>query len=65
MPRYFTLDNKRAEAIAKLAEVTTKEVRDYCLADWPEGSEHQNWLNMAPIEEIAIWVSFGENNDRD
>jgi len=31
----------------------------FCLADWPEGQEHQDWLNKATAEEIADWAIAG------
>ena len=42
------------------ADLASEEaIRDYCLADWPEGEEHQRWLDTAPIPEIADWVLAG------
>ena len=34
-------------------------IEAFCLADWPEGQEHQDWLNKATAEEIADWAIAG------
>lgn len=56
---YYTMTTERAEEIAQLAGLTTGQVRDYCLTDWPQGEEHQRWLDTAPVGEIAAWIDAG------
>lgn len=53
---YYTMTDERAEEIAVLAGLTSGQVREVALADWPEGAEHQAWLDSAPVQEIADWV---------
>lgn len=61
----FAVDSdKMADVIrrvqAALPEATTEDIDDYCLAtDWPEGQEHQDWLDSAPVEEIVSWAVIG------
>ncbi len=39
--------------------IPQREVQEFCLADWPE-SDHQDWLDTAPVQEIADWVIAGQ-----
>lgn len=37
--------------------VSPDVVADYCCSEsWPEGQEHQDWLDTAPAAEIADWI---------
>jgi hypothetical protein len=36
-----------------------EDVTEFILADWPEGEEHQKWIDTAPAHEIAEWVTLG------
>lgn len=56
---HYTMTDERAEQIAQLAELTVTEVRDFALSDWPEGDEHQRWLDTADPQEIADWILAG------
>ena len=61
----FTIDPTKLTAITAIVQtsrpaMTEAQVRDYCLADWPEGQEHQDWLDNAPVSEIADWVIAGQ-----
>jgi hypothetical protein len=49
----------RIEHIAGLAGFPVDRVRAYMLADWPEGAEHQDWLNNTEDSVIAVWVQVG------
>lgn len=35
---------------------TDEQIKDFILADWHEGQEHQDWLDTATADEIADWV---------
>jgi len=64
MSEYYTIDSEKLAAITasvqqKIPRMTESHVREYCLADWPEGQEHQDWLDSAPVSEIADWVVTG------
>lgn len=63
---YYKLDTAKAFEIARLLGYQVPEgaekVAAFCCADWPEGDEHQAWLNTAPAEEIANWMQA--NDDR-
>ena len=61
---HYTIDPTKLTAIIASVQtsrpaMTEAQVRDYCLADWPEGQEHQDWLDSATVEEIASWVVDG------
>ena len=58
---YYTMSDERALAIARAigGSTTIEDVREFCLADWPEGAEHQRWLDTASIDEIADWCCSG------
>jgi hypothetical protein len=58
---YYTLSDERAERIAALAGLTVEQVRDFALADWDEGAEHQDWLDTADEREIADWIVAGRD----
>jgi hypothetical protein len=57
---YYTLSDERAARIAALAGLTIEQVRDFALADWDEGAEHQDWLDTADEREIADWIVAGQ-----
>lgn len=60
MTEYFRIDDERVQAIAADANMTPEAVREYCTADWPEGQEHQDWLDTASVHEIATWCWQGD-----
>jgi len=53
----YSISDERVTAVATAANVSEERVSDICTSDWTEGEEHQNWLNNAPVEEIADWVA--------
>ena len=61
---HYTIDPTKLAAIVASVQtsrpMTEAQVRDYCLADWPEGQEHQDWLDSASVSEIADWVIAGQ-----
>lgn len=62
---YYTIaEDKLAQVVARLNKrdrhpVTTEAVRSFILADWPEGQEHQDWIDHADVDEIAQWIAVG------
>ncbi len=60
---HYTIDPTKLTAITASVQasrpMTEAQVRDFVLADWPEGAEHQQWLDSAPVSEIADWVVTG------
>ena len=67
MYTYTISDEKLAEVIrtyntyvkdpAILADqATDDEIESAILGDWPEGDEHQRWLDTASAAEIADWL---------
>jgi hypothetical protein len=56
---HYTLSDERAARIAALAGLTVEQVREFALADWDEGAEHQEWLDTADEREIADWIIAG------
>lgn len=64
MSEYYTIDSEKLAAITasvqqRIPRMTEAQVRDFVLADWPEGQLHQDWLDNATVEEIASWVVTG------
>jgi len=59
MPRgNYQITTDRFEAIAdNCTELPPETVEATLLYDWPEGQEHQDWLNTADPQEIADWVT--------
>lgn len=57
---YYTISDERAEQIARAAGVGVERVREIALADWNEGDEHQQWLDSAPVAEVASWLASVE-----
>ena len=60
----YTIDKDAIQAVVSSASgrqysLTAEEVELFCTADWPEGQEHQDWLDTATPEEIADWVIAG------
>lgn len=66
MTHYFAIDQDKLDEVAALVRqssaISDSDVEDYCLADWPEGQEHQDWLDTADASEIANWVLAGLAN---
>jgi hypothetical protein len=58
---HYTMSDERAARIAALAGLTVEQVRDFALADWDEGAEHQVWLDTADEREIADWIIAGRD----
>jgi hypothetical protein len=56
MPNSHRLTKEKAEAIAAMAALPVEMVREWCLAHWPTGEEHQRWLDAADPGEIAVWI---------
>lgn len=63
MAEYYTIDSDKLAQVVTLVQarhpLTAEQVRQFCLDDWPEGDEHQRWLDNASTEEIADWVVAG------
>jgi hypothetical protein len=62
MHEYYTIDPAKLDKVLDLCRqhITAPDldnrVRAFIVADWPEGAEHQQWLDSATAEEIADWV---------
>jgi hypothetical protein len=55
---YYTIgDDRLARVLAELSAYDPDMVRAHLLADWPEGQAHQEWLDTAPVLDIARWVA--------
>lgn len=57
----YTISRDRVNAvlatdIAKRHHLTYEQVYDFCTADWPEGEDHQLWLESASPEALAEWI---------
>ena len=49
----------RAQARANKLFGDDPQAIEFCLADWPEGEDHWNWLADSPEQEIRDWVAAG------
>lgn len=49
----FSIDRSRLVMTADLAGVDLETAKGCLLADWPEGQEHQNWLDSAAPVDLA------------
>jgi len=38
--------------------------RDVILYDWPEGDEHWQWVQTAPVAEIVDWAETIESQEK-
>jgi hypothetical protein len=56
MTGFYTMSDDKVAEIARIARAEPDAVRDYCTNDWPEGEEHQRWLDDASAQEIADWL---------
>lgn len=57
-PHYSIYESRLLE-IAEAAHISEDEAFDFVLADWPEGREHQDWIDNEDTEVIAAWVRRG------
>lgn len=64
-PMYYKFDPDKCAAVAAAIGRQYGEVQAVCCADWPEGDEHQRWLEAAPVDEIADWVATILKSDED
>lgn len=60
----FTIDDEKLEGVIEQCRalsplVTDEMVKDHVLYDWPQGDEHQAWLDSATVDEIIDWVCAG------
>lgn len=54
-----SIADDRLANIARLANVTYEQAREFITADWDEGDEHVNWILTASDNEIASWIAAG------
>ena len=66
----FHIDAERLQEIVNAyaeyePSVDTNDVEATLLYDWPEGDDHQNWLETADPQEIADWLAATTFDDLD
>lgn len=59
--KWFRIENDKLNAvIAAMLDMhpacTDTDVLGIIDGDWPEGAEHQAWLDSASVQEITDWV---------
>ena len=64
MAEYYTIGTERAAAIVERVQrerpqYSEQMIHRFLLADWPEGDEHQNWLDTAPAAGLVDWIIAG------
>ena len=67
MSEYFTVAPDTLAAVVALVQEQYLDTLPHAIEldvtdiltgiDWPEGAEHQAWLDTAPVAEIAGWVA--------
>lgn len=59
----YTIEDSKLNKVVEIINqntdpaATEELIGDVCLYDWPEGREHQEWLDSASPEEIANWIA--------
>ena len=63
MTMMYTISSERVAAIGQMVraerDISDDRIAAYCVADWSEGEEHQQWLDNAPLQQIAAWIVVG------
>ena len=54
---HYSIADDRLAAVAAILHEPIVDVFAVMDADWDEGVEHQQWLDTAPVEEIASWAA--------
>jgi len=60
---YYTIDEDKLEQVTEIVNrdtdpaATPELIRQHICADWPEGQEHQDWIDAAAPEEVADWIA--------
>jgi len=58
----YTIDDEKLDQVTEIVNrdtdpaATPDLIRSQICADWPEGQEHQDWIDDADPEEIADWI---------
>jgi hypothetical protein len=56
MAEEYRMSEERIAEVAAVGGFSVALVRNWCLARWPGGGAHQQWLDTAPAGEIAAWI---------
>jgi hypothetical protein len=56
LSKRYVLSEEKVREIAQAGGLPLELVREWCLARWPQGRPHQEWLDTAPAGEIAVWI---------
>ena len=58
----YTIDEEKLERVTEIISsevepgVTEDIIEDHICGDWPEGQEHQDWIDDGDAREIADWL---------
>ncbi len=58
----YTIDSEKLTEVTEIINsdtdprATEADVETHITDDWPEGQEHQDWIDSADAQEIADWV---------
>lgn len=60
---YFKMNSDRLDTVVRLIQdahpkATEDEIKAIVFADWENADEHQQWLDEAPIVDIANWAEW-------
>lgn len=53
---YTQLPAARVVLLAEMADMTISEVESFLYADWSNPDEHDDWLQVATNDELALWL---------
>lgn len=59
----YKIDDEKLAEVAcifndgRVMKVTADAIKDIICDDWPQGQEHQDWIDKASAEEIADWLN--------
>lgn len=56
MADQYRMSDERIAEVAAVGGFSRALVRNWCLARWPTGAAHQQWLDTASAGEIAAWI---------
>lgn len=62
-PTHYTITDEKLDEITAIFRretdpaATEATVKSAILADWPEGQDHQEWIDSATAQQIADWIA--------
>ena len=56
----YTINNEKLAKVTKIVndEIDPRATETHITDDWPEGQEHQDWIDTADARDIADWIGM-------